>query len=723
MTHPATHSAATPTSTPRRMRGWWWLGATAALLVLLAVAAIVFGLDSWLRHTLEKQVRTASNGRYELRIGELETHLWARSLTVRQVHLRTLRTPNPDTAKLPEVRLAVPEMRASGIGLLALARRQVVPIDSVVLDSVQLRLAQLPTSAGPSRPLHQQLPLALPGVRLGAVVLRQAQVRYGTVQHAVGQVSRVSLRASDVALTAAGAADTFRIGYARSITAAAQGVLARAPGHVVRIRQLYFASASRQLQLDSVRVLPVRAISGRRTPAARLALWLPRLRLVGLAAANLARGRFQADSLLLTAPQLAMTLPAVAPPPPHQLLAPYFKAVHVKQLRLTNGRLRVLGAESRPELRAVTLVGTDVRPVAATYGAPQYLYYARAWQLRAGGGRLDVGAPYYRSTFGGLQADTRTRQLVLTNVAIAPTMSVRAMARRKGHQTAHVTVRLTRMAAQGLDLFALARHGSLLAATIELGRVQVLTASDGRMPINPNHSIVTPERIGMLPIRVDVRQLRLQHADVRMSYRSPRSATPGVLAIRQLQATLRNISNDPRRMSAAQPLTGTAAGLVQGRSFARVKLRANLLDKQGKHILEGSFGAAPLAILNSMVEPTRGLRFRSGNIGAIRFRMQLNRQQARGTMWAAYTDLKLDLLNRQGKRDALRRVGTTLVNGLFLRDNNPRRPGQGLHTGRMTSGRELRFSVFSLWRQGLVSGLLNSAGVPAPLAKRLSESE
>lgn len=684
---------------------------------------MLFGLDPWLRQTLEKQVRTASNGRYELRIGALETHLWARSLTVRQVQLRTVPSPAPDTVRLPDLRLDLSEMQVSGIGLLAIVRRQIVPIDSIALDSVRLRLAGLPAPADSARPLYQQLPLGLPGVRLGVAALRQVQVRYGTVQHAVAQISQASLRATDIELSATGAADSSRVGYARSITAAVQGVRARVPGHVVRIGRGQFASSRGQLQLDSVRVVPLRAVSSQRSADARVALWLPRLQLAGLVARGLARGRFRADSLLVSSPRLDMTLPAVVPPPPHRLLAPYFKDIRLRKLRLTNGQVRVLGAANRPELRQVTLVGTDIRPVAATYSAPQYLYYARAWQLRTGGGRLEVGAPYYRTTFGGLRADTRARQLTLTNIAVAPTMSVVAMARRKGHQSAHVTVRIDRLAAQGLDVFALVRHGNVLANSLVLGRVQVLTVSDGRMPINPNRSVVTPESIGQLPVRIDVRQLQLQRADVRMSYRAPRSTQPGVLAIRQLRATLRNISNDPRRMSAAHPLTGEATGVLQRRSFARVSLRANLLDAQGRHTLVGSFGATPLAILNPMVEPTRGLRFRSGDISAIRFKMQLDRQQARGTMWAAYTNLKLDLLNRQGKRDALRRVGTTLVNGLFLRDNNPRRVGQELRPGRMRSGRELRFSVFSLWRQGLVSGMLNSAGVPAPLAKKISESE
>lgn len=47
--------------------------------------------------------------------------------------------------------------------------------------------------------------------------------------------------------------------------------------------------------------------------------------------------------------------------------------------------------------------------------------------------------------------------------------------------------------------------------------------------------------------------------------------------------------------------------------------------------------------------------------------------------------------------------------------------GNDLNLGSMTSRRELRVSVFSLWRQGLGSGLLNSIGAPQKLAQKISE--
>ena len=302
-------------------------------------------------------------------------------------------------------------------------------------------------------------------------------------------------------------------------------------------------------------------------------------------------------------------------------------------------------------------------------------------------------------------------------------MSVVALARRKGHQAAHLTGRVPELTLTGLDFAAAANRHQLRAGTLTITRPRISTRSDGRFPENPEISHITPEGLRLVPFVFGLDRFLIRQATITTQYRSPREAQPGILQINQLTATLRNVSNDPARMSAAHPLTGTATGLLQRKCRARVTVRANVLDPAGRHTVSGTFYSAPLAILNSMTVPTRGIRFRSGTIEQVRFNMQLNQQAVRGTMWARYHHLKLQRLNRQNKPGLLHRVETTIINGVFIRDDNPRQPGQALKPGSMHSGRERRYSVFTLWRQGLVSGLLNSAGVPKPLAKKLSEGE
>ena len=116
-------------------------------------------------------------GQYSLAIGELHTSLWNRSIRLRHLRLR----PAAQVAdSLPRLRFDLAQLHVSGVGLWALLRRQVVPIDSVVLDSARLNvlaLARRPSpkaqrAAAPAAAAH------LDGLQIDYLGLLHAQARY-----------------------------------------------------------------------------------------------------------------------------------------------------------------------------------------------------------------------------------------------------------------------------------------------------------------------------------------------------------------------------------------------------------------------------------------------------------------------------------------------------------------------------------------------------------------
>ncbi|QJX45480.1 hypothetical protein HMJ29_00415 [Hymenobacter taeanensis] len=705
---------------PKRTHwGWWLLGG----LCLLGIAAIIalHQLDPWLRRKAEQQVATASRGRYHLHIGSLQTSLWDQTLAVRGLWLDTNPAISPtDSARFPRVKLAVGRLDVRGIGLLALLKKGVVPIDSVVLDAVALQLAAMPATAGSSQPLYQQLPVE--GIRVGHFRLRQAHGTVGPLQQPLVQLSNGQLQVHDILLSAAGAADAKRIGYASALAGEITGLAVRVPGHQVKLMRGRFSSEQQQLLLDSLLVHPTRPINDQQEKTTRISMVMPRLRLTGLDAALLARKHLRMDTLQVSSPKLALTLPTVKPPSLHVLLAPYLQECRLQRLEITGGTLRIAGVSQAPVAGNMRAIATNIQVLPRNAARPA-VYYAEAWSVWTGVASLRMDAPYYNLSWQQLRADTRPGTLRLTGIRLVPTMSVVAMARSKGHQAAHIMVKSPEMRVTGIDYRAAQKQRVLQVGSIIVPQTQMYTRSDGRFRINPARSVMTPEALGQLPFQFNVRQLRFQRVTIQLAYRAPRDPTPGTMSLNRLSISLHNITNNPHLMGPRSPMTGEATGWIQDRCFAKLSLQANLLDRSGAHTVQGVFRQAPLSILNSMTVPTRGIAIKSGHVKQIRFSMALNQQAASGTMWARYTDLKLQLLNQKERPGLLKRVETSVVNGIFIRDDNPRKPGQPLKPGQMTSGRERRSSVFTLWRQGLVSGMLNSAGVPAKLAKKLSESE
>jgi hypothetical protein len=711
-----------PARVPRPRKHWLLLSlGLFGLLVLAAAVAVWLDLDPWLRRTLEKQVATKTHGYYQLRIGHLETKLAARALHLRGVVLSPTATTLPDT--LPRLTLHLGRLDLSGVGLLALLRGQTVPLDSLVLDSLRVQVAALAQRPAPhpTPPFYQQRPL-----RLAYLAVRRAGGSLGPAAHPTVQVTRADMLARDVLFTAAGAADTQRLGFAaawQAVLRYPQGVVG---GHTLALATATFSSDKHSFSVDSLSIEPPAPGQGK-LGATQVALLLPRLSVRGLqAAAWQHQHRFRADSLVVRQPRLAFQPPRQAPPPVWQLIKPLASRADVGYLGIEDAFAVLTGLRHAPAIRHLYAAGRAIRVDSLGGQANQgRVLYARDWTARSGRLTAVFDAPAYPASIEHAALNTKAGTLRLTGLALRPIFTPAQMNRRNGYQTTQLRVRMPELRAQGLDFGLLSDHSHVRIARLTVQNPWVGLGSDGRGPLGTGRSYITPEAMRKLRLHLEIGQFDVRNGTIFTSYRGTETPRVGTLTINRLNATLRNVSNTPRTQTLAHPLTGSATAYVQGRSYLQAQLTAALLDPEGRHHLWGSFGAAPLSILNSITTPTKLLGFKSGDVQRIDFDLQANRQLVTGTVNAHYTDLKVEFFKyKEGelKKPLFTRLVNGLLNGIVIRDNNPRPSGRFV-TGEVRTRREPRNSVFSAWRQGLISGVLNSVGVPEKMAQKLSQSQ
>ena len=710
-----------PASTPGRPSHWGrWLLLSLATLLLAALAWLKWGLDPWLRGKLEAQVTAQTHGQYSLEVASLRTRLLARSLHLGGLHLRPTTPTLADT--LPRLTARLASLDISGVGMLALLRGGPVPVDSLTLDSLRLDVAALARrpSPHPSPPLYQRRPL-----RLGYLALRNAGGTFGPAAKPVGQLADGTVSARDILFTPAGAADTQRLAFATSWQARLRRPLGRLSGHTITAQAVDFASARQFLGLDSLRIVP--PAPGRGQPGAvRVFFTMPRAQLQGLrAAAWQHQHRLRADSLRLDTPRLTFRPPAQAPPPLWKLLAPVFRRADVRRVAIANGYLAVAGVHEAPAVHHMYGVATELRiDSLAGQAAARRILYARAWVGRTGSLTATLLPPYYPTSIGHAYLNTNQQTLRLTELALRPAFSPAQLNLRKGYQNTQLTVRMAELRGQGFDFQQLSANSHLRIAQVVAERPYLLARSDGRGPINHKPSILTPEAMRHLRAHLDVRRLDLRNGTIEARYRSAETPLVGTFSINRLNATLYNVSNDPSRMSLAHPLTGSATGYLQNQCRAEVHLTTSLLDPRGRQHLRGSFGPAPFSLLNSILKPTRLISFKSGQVQGITFDEYLDRQRISGTVRARYTGLRINFLGYKGgevKKTFFGRIKSGLVN-VVVRDQNPR-PGGRFVTGDIATLRELEFSTFTAWRQGLIVGFLHNVGVPKKIAGKYGESD
>jgi hypothetical protein len=721
-TSPASVSPVRPSAaSPTHGHHWGrWLLLALGLLLLAALGWLKWGLDPWLRRQLTKQVTRQTHGQYALTVSDLQTALLARSLHLRGLVLRPTTATLADT--LPRLTAHLARLDLSGVSLLALWRGRQAAIDSLTLDSLRLDVAALAQRPAPhpTPPFYEQHPL-----RLGYLALRRVGGSFGPASAPVGKLALATVSARDLLLTTVGAADTQRLAYAASWRARLRGTQGQLGGHTISAQLINFLSSEQLVGIDSLRIAPPAPGQGK-PGAVRVSFTMPRLRVRGLQAAAWQHlHRLRADSVLLTTPSLTFRPPAQAPPPLWQLLAPLFRRADLRHLGIADGYLAVAGVSEQPAVEHIYTVARSLRIDSASQqpGAKRVLY-ARAWTAHTGRLTGTFDAPLYPVSIAHLFVNTDERTMRLTDLAVRPTLTPEQLNRRSGYQTTQLALHIAEMRAQGFDFYQLSNDSHLRIARVFVEQPALKLSSDGRGPINRQPSIITPEAMRRLRAHLDVQQLDVRNGSIGVRYRGPRTPLVGTLGISRLNVTLRNVSNDPGRMSLAHPLTGTATGYLQDSCRAEVHLTTSLLDTLGRQHLWGSFGPAAFSILNPLLTPTRLLKFERGRVQRIDFDERLDRQHITGQLRARYTDLHISFLSyQQGvvKKTLLNRLKNGLANGLVVRDQNPR-PGGRLVVGDMASARKLEFSVFTAWRQGLISGFLQSVGVPEVLAKKSSQS-
>ena len=146
------------------------------------------------------------------------------------------------------------------------------------------------------------MPLQLKGLDIGYFGLLHTAASYQPAERSrrTARFRRADLSAQSLLISAAGAADSQRLGYAIGWNLRLQHAQGPVAGHQLAVAGLTISTADQVLQLDSGRVRPLGAA---RAGQPRVDLLLPHLRLTGLRAAALQhQHRFRADSLLIQQP-------------------------------------------------------------------------------------------------------------------------------------------------------------------------------------------------------------------------------------------------------------------------------------------------------------------------------------------------------------------------------------------------------------------------------------
>ncbi len=169
-----------------------------------------------------------------------------------------------------------------------------------------------------------------------------------------------------------------------------------------------------------------------------------------------------------------------------------------------------------------------------------------------------------------------------------------------------------------------------------------------------------------------IEQLHLTNSEVHYFERASDGTRFGALPFTQLEAVIRNLSNDPHRMSRASACEIDIRARLAGAASLLVRFEYDLASRPLNLSYRGRIGHMDARALNTFLVDLEGVRIREGTLESADFRVDVRDDTARGELKLLYHDLAIDELDKATRtRDFADKLHTFLFNAFTLTTANP----------------------------------------------------
>lgn len=210
-----------------------------------------------------------------------------------------------------------------------------------------------------------------------------------------------------------------------------------------------------------------------------------------------------------------------------------------------------------------------------------------------------------------------------------------------------------------------------------------------------------------LKFHLGIKKIKIKDGYISYEEHQTGFRTPGKIDFKDVDIVAVNISNFPDTVRPELQLSVKLSSLFLGKSVFNARFISPIHNKNNSFYFSGSLDKMPIAYLNPILKNSF-LKVESGAVKKMIFNIWGNRYLARGTLKFYYNDLRVSLMKRRNriKRDG---AGSFIANQ-FLKNDNPRR-GKSFRIGYIYHVRSPYESILKLIWKSFLSGVKSSVGL------------
>jgi len=315
---------------------------------------------------------------------------------------------------------------------------------------------------------------------------------------------------------------------------------------------------------------------------------------------------------------------------------------------------------------------------------------------------VQLSSKLYITKVSSVHVNSAKGKVLLDSISLTPKYGRYAFARKVGKQTDRFTLRIPKIALEGLTFNPFS--DSTVVSSIHIVSARLHVFRDKRFPFIKHHNVPLPvAMIRKFPFALQVDSVKITDAKIVYEEFPEKGFHTGQVEFDDLNATLTHLNN--RDSSAHGKATLIASAKLMGKGLITSTFLLPY-GKQQSYRAEGHIRNLPLPALNRAMENMAFVNIVSGKLNDLYFNFYYNDDHSQGSILVNYENLKISGLTKE-KQSHASEFKTWIIN-LFIKNDKDRTVSEAKRLGVIDFERDKRKAIFNLWWKSLLSGLKSS---------------
>jgi len=402
----------------------------------------------------------------------------------------------------------------------------------------------------------------------------------------------------------------------------------------------------------------------------------------------------------------------------HDLLSPYIRKISVGEVRLPNSEVMIKRKSDDQEIFATkdfSATISDFRLDNELLNAPattlSRVFYTRNIRANIKNYVYQTGDGLYRLHADDISLATASRSLTFNKLSLEPLVNRGDYLQRFQYAFSLAEAEISQVKLQGLDFASLLNNNKWRVSEVNVMAPQLKVMRENRLPRDTSRRPPLHQKmVTQLPQPFKIDKLLIRNGQIIYAELAEDSPKEGVISFEDLNAEIRNISNDPEdiRQNTMMEMDVNAQVMGEGdlEAFFRFPLDTTSMDFN----VRGSLGPMNLTHFNRIMEPVAFVHIKEGQNQQMQFEFSGDDKKSTGTMEFRYDDLSVLMIDKQkGQAGLDEKLGSFIANAFVLKGSNPK--SVFLRIGNIAFERDPSRAMFHYWWQSMLSGIKSSIGL------------